>query len=97
MITLTGRTVSKTVETQLGKTLLKIAQEASIDWQFNCARGTCARCRCIVQEGAELLAESSDAEWDRLGPDELDAGYRLGCQAIVEREGVIIAVNKTYF
>lgn len=97
MITLTGRTVTKTVETQLGKTLLKIAQEASIDWQFNCSRGTCARCRCIVQEGAELLAESSDAEWDRLGPDELDAGYRLGCQAIVEREGVIVAVNKTYF
>lgn len=97
MITLTGRTITKAVETQLGKSLLKIAQEASIDWQFNCSRGTCARCRCIVQEGAELLSESSDAEWDRLGPDELDAGYRLGCQAIVEREGIIVAVNKTYF
>ena len=50
-----------------------------------------------MQEGADLLSESSDAEWDRLGPDELDAGYRLGCQALVEREGVIKAVNKTYF
>lgn len=97
MITLTGRTLTKSVETQIGKSLLKIAQESSIDWQFNCSRGTCARCRCIVQEGAELLSESSDAEWDRLGPDELDAGYRLGCQAVVEREGVIKAVNKTYF
>jgi 2Fe-2S ferredoxin len=50
-----------------------------------------------VQEGFELLSESSDAEWDRLGPEELEAGYRLGCQAYVEREGSIKAVNKTYF
>ncbi|TVY04668.1 (2Fe-2S)-binding protein [Cohnella terricola] len=97
MLTLTGRTLSKTVETQIGKSLLQIAQSESIDWQFNCSRGTCAKCRCIVEEGADLLSEVSDAEWDRLGPDELDAGYRLGCQAVVEAKGVIKAINKTYF
>ncbi|MFC6551909.1 2Fe-2S iron-sulfur cluster-binding protein [Cohnella cellulosilytica] len=96
-MTLTGRTLTKSVDVQIGKSLLRHAQEAEVDWQFNCSRGTCARCRCIVQEGADLLSESSDAEWDRLGPDELDAGYRLGCQALVERDGVIKAVNKTYF
>jgi 2Fe-2S ferredoxin len=48
-------------------------------------------------EGADLLSEANDAEWDRLGPDELDAGYRLGCQATVIEEGEIQAVNKTYF
>ncbi|MFC4599091.1 2Fe-2S iron-sulfur cluster-binding protein [Cohnella hongkongensis] len=97
MLTLTGKSLTKTVEARLGQTLLKIAQDAGVDWQFNCSRGTCARCRCLIREGAELLSESSDAEWDRLGPDELDAGYRLGCQAIVEREGELVAVNKTYF
>lgn len=97
MITLTGRTVKKTVPTRIGETLLKIAQSEGVDWQYNCSRGTCARCRCIVTEGAELLSEFNDAEWDRLGPEELEAGYRLGCQAVVQREGDIVARNKFYF
>lgn len=97
MITLSGRTVTKTVEPKIGTTLLKLAQEAGVDWLYNCSRGTCARCRCIVTEGASLLAESTDEEWDRLGPEELDAGYRLGCQAVVAQAGTIAAKNKTYF
>lgn len=97
MITLTGRTITKTVEPQLGKSLLEHAMQASVDWQFNCSRGTCARCRCSIVTGAEFLADVSDAEWDRLGPDELDEGYRLGCQAIVLKAGDIKAINRTYF
>lgn len=97
MITLTGRTVTKTVEPEVGTSLLKLAQAAGVDWLYNCSRGTCAKCRCIVTEGASLLAESTDEEWDRLGPEELDAGYRLGCQAVVAKAGTIVARNKTYF
>jgi len=97
MITLTGRTLTKTVESSVGQSLLNLAKASGVDWQYNCSRGTCARCRCYVEEGGEYLAESTDAEWDRLGPDELDAGFRLGCQAVVEREGKIVAKNKTYF
>jgi len=97
LITLTGRTLKKLVAPRIGQSLLELAQAASVDWQFNCSRGTCAKCRCMVSEGAELLSEVNDAEWDRLGPDELDAGYRLGCQAVVVQAGNITAVNKTYF
>lgn len=97
MIYLTGRTLAKAVEPKLGQSLLQIAQEAGVDWQFNCSRGTCAKCRCIVTEGVNLLSEVNDAEWDRLGPDELAAGYRLGCQTVVLKSGNIKAVNKTYF
>ncbi|QMV44363.1 2Fe-2S iron-sulfur cluster-binding protein [Cohnella cholangitidis] len=97
MITLTGRTLTKTVEAVIDQSLLAIAQKASIDWQFNCSRGTCAKCRCKIIEGSELLSEVNDAEWDRLGPDELEAGFRLGCQAIVVADGNIKAMNKTYF
>ena len=50
-----------------------------------------------MTEGADLLAEVTDAEWDRLGPEELEQGYRLGCQAAVEKTGTIVAANKTYF
>jgi len=48
-------------------------------------------------EGAQLLSEVNDAEWDRLDEEELEQGYRLGCQAIVKAEGTISAINKTYF
>lgn len=97
MLTLTGRTVTRVVESQVGLSLLQHALLASIDWQFNCSRGTCAKCRCIIIEGAELLSEPGDAEWDRLGPDELEAGYRLGCQTIVVDAGEVKAANRTYF
>ncbi|MEK0314144.1 2Fe-2S iron-sulfur cluster-binding protein [Cohnella sp. 56] len=97
MLTLKGRTIEAQTEPVVGATLLELAQRAGIDWQFNCSRGTCARCRCIVTEGASHLEESTDAEWDRLGPDELDAGYRLGCQARIASPGTISAVNRTYF
>ncbi|WP_027084970.1 2Fe-2S iron-sulfur cluster-binding protein [Cohnella panacarvi] len=97
MITLSGRTHTKTVEGTIGSSLLNLAQQSGIDWLYNCSRGTCAKCRCIVTEGASLLAESTDEEWDRLGPEELEAGYRLGCQAIVAKPGDIVAKNKPYF
>ncbi|RUS48162.1 2Fe-2S iron-sulfur cluster-binding protein [Cohnella sp. AR92] len=97
MITLIGRTRTAVVEPRTGISLLNLAKEAGVDWQFNCSRGTCARCRCIVAVGADLLAEVTDAEWDRLGEEELEQGYRLGCQAVIEREGTLEARNKTYF
>lgn len=97
MITLKGRTLTKDAPIKLGKSLLEHALATGVDWQFNCSRGTCARCRCVVEEGAGLLSEPNDAEWDRLGPDELDDGFRLGCQAVVMKQGVIKAVNRTYF
>jgi ferredoxin, 2Fe-2S len=97
LITLTGRTRTKAVEPQAGHSLLDLALKADVDWQYNCSRGTCARCRCQIVEGANQLREPTDEEWDRLGPEELDAGFRLGCQALVNGLGRITAVNKTYF
>lgn len=97
MLTLTGRTLKKSVDAQVGAALLEQALAAGIDWGYNCTRGTCARCRCLIQEGSELLNEPTDAEWDRLGPEELDSGYRLGCQATVMKAGDIQAVNRTYW
>jgi 2Fe-2S ferredoxin len=97
LIILTGRTLTKSVEPRLGISLLELAQKESVDWQFNCSRGTCAKCRCSIIIGADLLSEPNDAEWDRLGSDELEAGYRLGCQAVIVKDGDVKAVNRTYF
>ncbi|GIO30855.1 MULTISPECIES: 2Fe-2S iron-sulfur cluster-binding protein [Paenibacillus] len=94
---LKGRTIEKTVVPEPGKTILQHAKDHEIDWQHMCRRGTCARCRCQVIEGAELLEEPTEAELRRLDPEEFDEGFRLGCQAVVKEQGKIVARNKTYF
>ncbi len=97
MLDLTGKHIHKQVESTVGQSLLDVALKNDIDWQFSCTRGTCARCRCLVTAGMALLSDVSDEEWDRLDDDELDQGYRLGCQAIIKERGPITAVNQTYF
>lgn len=97
MLDLKGRTIHKTVEEKIGHSILDLALKSHVDWGFSCTQGTCARCRCLIKEGMEYLSEPSGAEYDRLDPEEMDEGFRLGCQAIVRRQGMIIAVNKTYF
>ncbi|MBW7473459.1 (2Fe-2S)-binding protein [Paenibacillus oenotherae] len=98
MLELKSRTKSIQVEAEAGMSLLDLAVKHNLDWAFSCTRGTCARCRCLIVEGAQYLEEVTDAEWDRMDPEEFDQGYRLGCQAIVkEGAGAIKAVNQPYF
>lgn len=94
---LIGRSVNKSVEIELGATILQHALKHEVDFQSLCTRGTCARCRCLIEEGAEHLASATEAEHKRLDPEELEEGYRLGCQAVVSQAGTIVARNKTYF
>ncbi|CAM4502035.1 2Fe-2S ferredoxin [Paenibacillus endophyticus] len=98
MIELKGRTKTAVVEAEVGLSLLDLAMKHDVDWSFSCARGTCARCRCLVTEGADQLEGITDEEWDRLEPEEFDEGYRLGCQAIIKTaDANISAANKPYF
>lgn len=97
MIEMTGRTISKTVPNEKGVTLLALAKKHNIDWGYNCTRGTCARCRCFVTEGVVELANPTEEELDRLEPEEIEQGFRLGCQAIVKGEGSVVVANKPYF
>jgi len=53
-------------------------------------RGQCDTCAVIVEEGAALLSELTDAERERLSPERLAAGERLACQAKVERAGDLV-------
>lgn len=97
MLQLKGRTIEKTIEPKVGQSILDLAVKHNIDWGFSCTRGTCARCRCYIEEGMEYLSEVNDAEWDRLDEEEIEQGFRLGCQAVIVKEGPIKALNKTYF
>ncbi|MDF2671298.1 MAG: ferredoxin [Paenibacillus sp.] len=97
MLDLKGRTKKATVAAEKGLTILDHAMKHDVDWGFSCTRGTCARCRCLVTEGAEALSAPNDAELDRLEPEEIEQGFRLGCQAEVRRDGQISVALKTYF
>lgn len=97
MILLNGRKVQKYVEWESGLTVLDLALKYEVDWGFACTRGSCARCRCLVTEGSEYLKNPTDAELDRLEPDEIQSGYRLGCQMIVKQDGPITITHKPYF
>jgi 2Fe-2S ferredoxin len=97
MLILKGRTIQKEVSSEAGKSLLDIAVKHGLDWAHSCTRGTCARCRCFIEEGQDLLNKPTEAELDRLDPKEIEQGYRLGCQAAVNKDGVIKVFNKPYF
>lgn len=97
MIELIGRTKRKTAEAGLGMTILELAIKADVDWGFNCKRGTCSRCRCQVLEGIEYLSEPNKEELLGLDDEELEQGFRLGCQTKVISDGAIAVQIKPYF
>lgn len=97
MIDLKGKRVHKTVPAEKGLTIVKLALKHGVDWGFQCTRGSCCRCRSLITQGGAYLLPPTDAELDALEPEELEEGYRLGCQAVLTGEGAITAINKTYF
>ncbi|WP_433940466.1 2Fe-2S iron-sulfur cluster-binding protein [Paenibacillus lautus] len=97
IIELTGREVQRSVAPVLGMTVLDLAERNEVDWNSFCKRGTCARCRCMVVEGIEYLSEPNLAEERRLDPEEIEEGYRLGCQSRIEAVGPVKIKHAPYF
>jgi len=97
MIELIGRKNRKIVAVEGNLSILDLALKHSVDWGFSCTQGNCARCRCLITDGMEFLSEPSEAEEDRLEPEELAEGFRLACQTRPMSEGNIVAINKPYF
>ncbi|WP_128894453.1 2Fe-2S iron-sulfur cluster-binding protein [Longirhabdus pacifica] len=97
MIVLKGRTIEKEITPELGKTLLDLAVQHKIDWNHACTRGTCAKCRCKIEAGYPLLNAPTKEELARLTKEEIEQGFRLGCQATMVQDGEVKALNKPYF
>lgn len=91
-----GLTREAEMPTPVSGTLLQAAISMNVDWGYRCTKGTCARCRCLIDVGGHLLSEITDAEWNRLEEDEIEQGYRLACQSAIEADGDIRAVNRPY-
>lgn len=97
VLELAGRRTAKQVAPQIGMTVLALAERHGVDFASNCRRGTCARCRCQVVAGSDCLSAPNEAETARLEPDEIAAGYRLGCQARVKAIGPMRIRHAPYF
>jgi 2Fe-2S ferredoxin len=79
------------VEVPLGTSLLKAAQKMDAPEGYACG-GVCAcsTCHVYVTRGGELLSEQADEEADIMDKAfDVRASSRLGCQSLIEREGVV--------
>jgi uncharacterized 2Fe-2S/4Fe-4S cluster protein (DUF4445 family) len=76
------------VEAESGKTLLESLAALARAVPTDCGgRGTCGKCRVQILRGTPTL---SDVERAKLGPAEIEQGFRLGCQQRVQ-DGMWIA------
>lgn len=79
------------VDVPVGLSLLQASQKAGVTHGSACG-GVCAcsTCHVYVTEGAKLLSEIEDEENDILDKAfDVRSSSRLGCQAKIERDGVI--------
>jgi 2Fe-2S ferredoxin len=84
----------RTVEVPRGSSILQAAEAAHVDLPHNCG-GVCActTCHVWVEQGYASLSEVEDREDDKLNEAEgLSARSRLGCQACVEDEDVVVRI-----
>jgi ferredoxin, 2Fe-2S len=79
------------VEVPLGTTLLEAAVKAEAPEGSACGGVCgCSTCHVHVKEGIALLSEMEDEENDILDKAfDVEASSRLGCQARIEREGLV--------
>ncbi len=79
-----GETVE--VQAPLGVTLSSAALDAGIELNIPCGgQGRCGRCAVIVEEGAVRRRSTL-----RLSAADVEAGYALACQAVVEGDARVI-------
>lgn len=77
----------KSVEVSPGVTFLEAAASAGIQLQATCGgKGSCGKCALQILEPVE---PPQDADKRLFTPEEIEAGLRLGCQAVVLAPSVV--------
>ncbi|MDH5435798.1 MAG: ISC system 2Fe-2S type ferredoxin [Gammaproteobacteria bacterium] len=84
------------VEAESGTTVLDAALANGIDIEHACEKScACTTCHVIVREGFDSMTESDETEDDLLDKAwGLEPESRLGCQAIVADEDLVIEIPK---
>ncbi|MCK5877773.1 MAG: ISC system 2Fe-2S type ferredoxin [Candidatus Marithrix sp.] len=84
------------IEVESGTNILDIALENGIEIEHACEKAcACTTCHVIIREGFESLGEASENEEDMLDKAwGLEAESRLGCQAEVTEQDLIVEIPK---
>ncbi|RWR02983.1 2Fe-2S ferredoxin [[Pantoea] beijingensis] len=83
-------------DAQPGDTILDVALRNGIDIEHACEMScACTTCHCVVREGFDSLAESTELEDDMLDKAwGLEPESRLGCQARVTDEDLVVEIPR---
>ena len=81
-----------TVEGKLGDSILETAEANRVELEHAChGAAVCGTCHVIVREGADLLSEQEDEEWDGLDNAKgVTPNSRLSCQARLVKPGRVV-------
>jgi 2Fe-2S ferredoxin len=84
------------VDTDPGISIVDLALEVGIPLEHACEKScACTTCHVIVREGFDTLAEASEQEEDLLDKAwGLEAESRLGCQARVGNDDLVIEIPR---
>lgn len=84
------------VEAAEGETVLDVALKNKIDIEHACEKScACTTCHVVVREGFDSLEESDELEDDMLDKAwGLEPESRLGCQAKVADEDLVVEIPK---
>lgn len=73
----------KEIEVEENANLLRSSMRYEGGIPFRCGGGICGTCKCKIEEGSENLDKIKKKEYERLGEDLIQQGYRLACQTFV--------------
>ncbi|OIQ26073.1 ISC system 2Fe-2S type ferredoxin [uncultured Vibrio sp.] len=84
------------LEAVKGETVLDVALKNGIGIEHACEKScACTTCHIVIREGFDSLEESDDLEDDMLDKAwGLEMESRLGCQAKVEDEDLVVEIPK---
>ena len=78
----------KIVQAENGSLLGDVITETGLPLEQPCAgRGTCGKCKVLVEEG---VADPDEIEFNNLTPGEIALNNRLACRARVEGDARIV-------
>lgn len=90
MPTITYLTSGKSIEVGTEANLLRTSIRHGGEVPFKCGGGLCGTCRVKVVEGRENLSKVMRKEFDRLGRERIEEGYRLACQTFVDGDVTLV-------
>lgn len=87
----------KRSEAKIGMKLLEVSKKIGVDIESICGgKGTCGKCKVILDRGMENLNKVTANERRRLPEDLINKGYRLACEAELEKFEELYRVGQAH-